>query len=308
MLRLLLSAFLISLGQAAQSFDQIPNFAISNDELLKLADKLRAVDDNKASRGQIVVNFQGHTTTRDTTDNANAKFFSKVDSSLLRKPTYEQFLLLNNNFERQTGVKEPKVSASEEKSETTKFIDLIFQTRPWKTLYEYMNKNKHPFASDPATWRFWIAQLWFVHYSRARGLPDTSGFEHVFMGEAKNGEVSGMHNWLRMYYLERNVTEQFDYKGFLVKRGNLMGALKFSWQSEMKRSGSLLIGTSPEFDMALYTMCFLSRRGRKTCDVEIDGCDLQITSYDLTQQGKVFVGSVFPSAGRMTDKCRRMNN
>ena len=38
------------------------------------------------------------------------------------------------------------------------------------------------------------------------------------MGEAKNGEVSGMHNWLRLYYLERNETERFDYKGFLVKR------------------------------------------------------------------------------------------
>lgn len=54
---------------------------------------------------------------------------------------------------------------------------------------------------------------------RARGQADTSGFEHVFMGEAKNGEVSGMHSWLRMYLLENDPKERFDYMGFLVKRG-----------------------------------------------------------------------------------------
>ncbi|CAJ0928079.1 unnamed protein product, partial [Mesorhabditis belari] len=304
----LCSLFLLGFYEAAETAETIPNFSISNSDILKLADQLRAQDENKAKKGQIIVNFQGHTSTRDSQDNADGKFFTKVDQSLLRKSTYEQFLKMCNNFERQTGIKEPKVTNQEEKTETTQFIDLVFQTKPWKTLYEYFHKNQHPFASDPTTWRYWIAQLWFVHYSRARGLADTSGFEHVFMGEAKNGEVSGMHNWIRMYYLERNSTEQFDYKGFLVKRGNLMGALKFSWHSEMKRSGSLLIGTSPEFDLALYTMCFLSRRGRQTCDVEIDGCNLSITSYDISQQGKIYIGSIFPSAGRMNDKCRQMNN
>lgn len=66
--------------------------------------------------------------------------------------------------------------------------------------------------------RKWLKQLWFDHYSRARGQADTSGFEHVFVGEAKNGEVSGMHNWVRFYFLERNSSEEFDYRGFLVKR------------------------------------------------------------------------------------------
>jgi poly(U)-specific endoribonuclease len=65
----------------------------------------------------------------------------------------------------------------------------------------------------------WLKQLWFAHYSRARGLTDTSGFEHIFIGETKNGEVSGLHNWLRFYQLERASSENFDYKGFLVKRG-----------------------------------------------------------------------------------------
>lgn len=96
-----------------------------------------------------------------------------------------------------------------------------------------------------------------------------------------------MHNWVRFYVLENNRTENFDYKGFTVKRfvsffivrkletflidfQNIMAALKFTWDGLLKRAGSILIGTSPEFDMALYTMCFLSRRGRETCDVSCD--------------------------------------
>lgn len=174
-------------------------------------------------------------------------------------------------------------------------------------LYNWFKAKGHPIATSPQVFRFWIGQLWFSHYSRALGRPDTSGFEHVFIGEAKNGEISGMHNWVRFYVLENNRTENFDYKGFTVKRFNIMAALKFTWDGLLKRAGSILIGTSPEFDMALYTMCFLSRRGRETCDVEFDGCPLQITSFEIMQQNKVYIGSIYPTAGRITDQCRAQN-
>ncbi|CAI4225990.1 unnamed protein product [Auanema sp. JU1783] len=285
----------------------MPDITVSDKELLDMSAKLRAVDDNRAKPGQILLDYQGHTNTRDNSDNAQNKLFKKVDSSLFRKPTYEKLIALFNNFIRQTGVKEPSVSLNEEKNEIEDFLTAVLNTRPFQELYSFFKAKRHPFAKDSSTWRFWISQLWFFHYSRARGLADTSGFEHVFIGEAKNGEISGMHNWVRFAKLETDPKESFDYKGFIVKRFNLMAAVKFQWQSELKRSGSFLIGTSPEFDMALYTMCFLTRRGRSTCDVEVDGCPLSITSYDLTQNNKVFIGSIFPSAGRITDQCRRSN-
>jgi poly(U)-specific endoribonuclease len=157
----------------------------------------------------------------------------------------------------------------------------------------------------------YLKQLWFAHYSRARGLSDTSGFEHIFIGETKNGEISGLHNWLRFYRLEKRPIENFglltlshllfyllnslDYRGFLVKRGATLAAIKFFWRNQPKRSGTLLIGTSPEFDFAVYTLCFLSRRGRNTCNFELDSCPMTITSYDIRQNRQVFIGSAFPS-------------
>ncbi|XGW25140.1 hypothetical protein V3C99_006501 [Haemonchus contortus] len=294
------------LGQAVLAAEKIPAFLVTDTELKEMSKKLRDADENKASRGQIQVNFQGHTSTRDTSDNAPHRFFDKVDGRLLEKPSYKQFLALADNFNRHTGTTEPRVSVAEEKRETSTFLTTVLESKPWKVLYRYLNQKGHPFAVSPLVFRYWIAQLWFVHYSRARGRADTSGFEHIFMGEEKNNEISGLHNWLRFYTLEKNKTEHFDYKGFIIKRGNVMASLKFMWGDDLKRSGSLLIGTSPEYELALYTLCFLARRGRDQCEVEIDGCPLLITSFDIVQNNKVFIGSIFPTAGKLTEQCRRL--
>ncbi|EYC10891.1 hypothetical protein Y032_0053g2356 [Ancylostoma ceylanicum] len=279
MFRCLLFAVGVWLASAAES---IPPFNIQNAELVQMSKKLREADENKAQPGQVYISYQAHTTTRDAEDNARRDFFTKVDPTLLRKTSYNQFIALTNNFVREAGVTEPRVPISEEKRETSAFLTTVLASKPWKVLYEFLRQKNgqnfkpglrisrrlgHPFAKDPITFRYWIAQLWFVHYSRARGKADTSGFEHVFMGEEKNKEISGLHNWIRFYLLEKNKTENFDYKGFVIKRGNVMASLKFTWKGDLKRSGSVLIGTSPEFDMALYTLCFLSRRGRQQCEV-----------------------------------------
>lgn len=75
-----------------------------------------------------------------------------------------------------------------------------------------------------------LKSLWFENYSRARGKKDTSGFEHVFVGEYKRG-VSGLHNWLRLYTMEKN--GEADYKGFILKRS--MVRLYVSSRSWLKR-------------------------------------------------------------------------
>ena len=40
-----------------------------------------------------------------------------------------------------------------------------------------------------------------------------SGFEHVFIGEIKNGEVSGFHDWINFYQQEK--TNAINYLGYL---------------------------------------------------------------------------------------------
>ena len=36
-------------------------------------------------------------------------------------------------------------------------------------------------------------------------------------------------------------------------------SIVFDWQSEPKSYGSMFVGTVPELDLAVYTICFLAR-------------------------------------------------
>lgn len=53
----------------------------------------------------------------------------------------------------------------------------------------------------------------FSFLSPAR--PDSSGFEHVFVGETRGGRtVIGFHNWIQLYLQEK--LGHVDYKGYSV--------------------------------------------------------------------------------------------
>jgi hypothetical protein len=41
-------------------------------------------------------------------------------------------------------------------------------------------------------------------------------FEHVFVGESKNGEITGLHNWLQFYNLEKS--NELDYRGYIFPK------------------------------------------------------------------------------------------
>ncbi|PIO74316.1 hypothetical protein TELCIR_03674 [Teladorsagia circumcincta] len=57
---------------------------------------------------------------------------------------------------------------------------------------EHTLDKGHPYATDAGTFRKMITQLWFEHYSRARNATsDTSGFEHVFVGESRPQVAKG---------------------------------------------------------------------------------------------------------------------
>lgn len=50
-------------------------------------------------------------------------------------------------------------------------------------------------------------------YSRGGGRISSSGFEHVFLTEIKNREVSGLHNWL--YFNDQESKNQANYLGYM---------------------------------------------------------------------------------------------
>jgi poly(U)-specific endoribonuclease len=124
-----------------------------------------------------------------------------------------------------------------------------------------------------------LYKIWFQLYSRSRGCADndeedssisddsreasrkriygSSGFEHVFVGEIRKSKVIGLHNWIQLYMQEK--AGNLDYRGAMRAAGPQARVLTYNlkWNGTEKPVGSSLIGVSPEFELAMYTMVFL---------------------------------------------------
>lgn len=54
--------------------------------------------------------------------------------------------------------------------------------------------------------------MWFRTYTRTV-RDDSSGFEHVFVGEARDGKIMGLHNWIQ--FSDQEQKGKLDYKGYI---------------------------------------------------------------------------------------------
>lgn len=57
-----------------------------------------------------------------------------------------------------------------------------------------------------------LDEIWFTMYTRSGSIVGSSGFEHVFIGELKNGAVSGFHNWVS--FQKEESEGDLDYEGY----------------------------------------------------------------------------------------------
>ena len=69
-------------------------------------------------------------------------------------------------------------------------------------------------------------------------------------------QLGSKSDWLFLIFEHQRWTQ--------IQTKNLLGSnlhFTFMWGNEQKPHGSFLIGTSPEFEMAVYTTCILARPG-----------------------------------------------
>ncbi|KAM6926818.1 uridylate-specific endoribonuclease C isoform 2-T2 [Lycodopsis pacificus] len=214
-------------------------------------------------------------------DHASQPLFSNVNETKLTNiTTFSLFINLLDNFERSTGVAERVTT--EELTEINLFLDAVLETEVMKRAHRYL-VSKAKSSADLRHFKSQLYLIWFHLYHRHRntGL-DSCGFEHVFVGETKSGtEIIGFHNWIQFYLQEKNL--HLDYKGYKARDHDLPDQddhvlnLQFSWHGLVKPVGSAFIGTSPEFEMALFTIVFLMNTERSTTVlVNIDQCRMEL--------------------------------
>ncbi|XP_028263935.1 uridylate-specific endoribonuclease C [Parambassis ranga] len=258
-----------------------------NQELSNIFNELWSLDVNRMKPGvDYTISVQGRAGfvnqgSHVVQDHASQPLFSSVNENKLKNTTtFSCFMALLDNYERSTGVTERVTT--EELTEVNLFLDAILETQVMKRAHMYL-VSKGQSSSDLRLFKNQLNLIWFHLYHRQRnsGL-DSCGFEHVFVGEMKAGtEIIGFHNWLQFYLQEKN--RHLDYKGYKAREYDLPDHddhvlnLQFSWHGLVKPVGGAFIGTSPEFEMALFTIIFLINTERSTTVlVNIDQCQMEL--------------------------------
>lgn len=230
-------------------------------------------------------------------DFAMEPLFTYVKEEIFEKNTFKLFLTLLNNYERETGIVEQVTQ--EEKRETWEFLSAIVETAPMLYTQKWLSK-KGLFSGNNSDFKRILFDLWFGLYRR-ESHRDSCGFEHVFVGEEREGKIIGCHNWIQMYNEER--AGNFNYHGYIRPRqrgcnttkpheNEQLVTVQFSWYNDIKPVSTSFIGVSPEFEMALYTLCHMSGGGDVEARFGSYCCNIKTHSIGRGSYKKI--GTAYP--------------
>ena len=73
-----------------------------------------------------------------------------------------------------------------------------------------------------------------------------------------------------------------------------MKGAAFTWFGGSKSKGSFFLGTSPEFDIALYSICALVHPN-SLCRFTLEGFQVAIQTWDIGHKTGGQIGSAYPS-------------
>ena len=147
-----------------------------------------------------------------------------------------------------------------------------------------------------------LYNIWFAPYRR-KASNDSSGFEHVFVGERKDGMITGFHNWLQFWHEERKRELKFlSRMGHSTNRSHTdqLVTLKFRWKGDLKPCGSVFVGVSPEFEVALYSLCFFLNR--ESMRVRCGPYHVEIKTFRMGSGRRAKIGTAFPKQIRRFNK------
>ncbi|KAK8746294.1 hypothetical protein OTU49_017349, partial [Cherax quadricarinatus] len=258
---------------------------VTDDELRALTEELFAAEVN-AVGDQLTIDLQGEGTSGDL---ASGPLFTSVPESALSGPTISLLRQVQDNYIPQVTIPEEEDAA--EIAEQDALLDAMMNTQIMKLSESFLLDK----GLLTGSLRDKLDEIWFTLYTRSGGPVGSSGFEHSFVGELKNGEVSGFHNWVNFYKEEKEGNLNYEGWSKVINLGTKVQLIgdHFEWMSEPKKIGSMFIGTSPELEMATYTVCFLARPD-SLCPVQMNGQKFQVQTWTLSSNGKILVGSAYP--------------
>ncbi|CAK9802748.1 Endoribonuclease CG2145 [Anthophora quadrimaculata] len=281
-----------------KTYSSNPTFSkgntITDEDLEKLSEALYIKDNNNANR-YITLNLQKQTTSSTTADDAPQPLFT-VNAEAYQVPTIQRVITIYDNYKPETNVNE-HISPLQRQEESL-LVDTFLSTNVMSYAMRFL-ADKGQVRKDYYEYKDTLRKIWFNLFSRGQGKIGSSGFEHVFMAELKTvptgTEVVGLHNWI--YFSKEETTGKVDYNGYLKKLdlGEKASIVKIrtKYSGYDKPVTTLFVGTSPELEMALYTVCFYARPDGN-CPVSLGGTRFNIVTHKFKYRGNDLVGTAYP--------------
>lgn len=245
---------------------------------LKAIKKGDKIDEALKKQGYIIVDE------KDTNDKKH-KVIVDVHIPPSKKKSYNLVEELFNNYvldqtkQEVNTIEDLKV----EEQEIQSFIEYVYKTPPMQKARDYYSEQTGKKVTDDEWWAI-IERVWFAQFDSGNNK-DLSGFEHVIVGEQKQGKVQGYHFWYKYYLDEQFVPDAFPsppsstntpkdtihFLGWQGKRNSSPDCvtLSFVWEAFdykakayrklIKPIGGFWVGTSVEGLMALGTIRFLEQ-------------------------------------------------
>ncbi|XP_046377663.2 uridylate-specific endoribonuclease B-like [Haliotis rufescens] len=239
-------------------------------------------DVNRIDSSLFTLNYQGKIISPDISDGAPDRFIQPVGTGLddlfdTTNTTYHAFIRLLNNYE--INVQHDEHRPEHEIKEEDTFWNTIVQTKVMQMTFQFLLNNGF-IKSDMHAFRTVINEMWFELYPKSHAtVKSDSGFEHIMIGEKtqhhqhaqqnQSATIGGFGNWVQFYQEEK--AGNLDYYGYIkyTQDPNVVDVL-FNWKNALAKGKTFFVGTSPEFDLALYTVCGLAYPN-KDCPIVING-------------------------------------
>ncbi|XP_014213162.1 poly(U)-specific endoribonuclease homolog [Copidosoma floridanum] len=265
---------------------------ISTKELRKVSEEIFNKFSNNYYR-YANINIQSKRDAPDAKDEAPEPLFNAPKDLFKMSLTIDLLCKLYDNYEIDS-LKAEDITSSET-AEEDQFIDALLETDLMMHTMDFLAKKEY-FSKNHEVYRNVLKKIWFHPYARSNvtRAVGSSGFEHVFVVEKNRHHITGLHNWI--FFASREYDNKANYLGFIkIKRlADKAAVMKFylSYMNKIKLS-SMFVGTPPEFDFALYTLCFYARPS-KPCDVLLGGEKIRIQSYVQHANDDKLVSSAYP--------------
>ncbi|XP_050681395.1 endoribonuclease CG2145-like [Leptidea sinapis] len=266
----------------------------SDEDLLRISEEMFNADVNNAFN-YIQVNLQGKTSPMSKSDEAQTSLLT-VPENVWNGPTIRPFVALFDNYHK--NVIRPEFVTPNEETEQVTFINTILATGPMRTLMNYLVSKGLNQMNEYNEQVELLKKIWFTKYARHwTGLCKCScAFENIFMAELKSDQVLGLHSWL--FFAKRELDRKANYLGYIDKldlSGKGLILKQHSILSETKDAPeiTMFVGTSPELEMALYTLCFMARPDRP-CKLRYNNVPFTIQTKTLKADNVILIDTAYP--------------